>query len=98
RVNSHVTTRAKVLLALQHRGIAARPGLWTPDSLIIENTTENTSATASFTEWPEWQRGEIIVQDEAAQMVSILANPQRGQRVYDVCAAPGGKTTHLAAI
>jgi len=94
RVNSHRTTRAKVLLALHHRGITARAGWWTPDSLIVETAGE----TMSFTEWPEWQRGEIIVQDEAAQMVSILANPQQGQRIYDLCAAPGGKTTHLAAI
>jgi 16S rRNA (cytosine967-C5)-methyltransferase len=91
RVNSRLTMRTKVLLSLHERGIVARAGSWTPDSIIIENAV-------SFTDWPEWQRGELIVQDEAAQMVSILANPQKGWTVYDLCAAPGGKITHLAQL
>jgi 16S rRNA (cytosine967-C5)-methyltransferase len=91
RVNSKLTTRAKVLSALAERGINARAGNVSPDSIIVENAV-------SFTDWPEWQRGELIVQDEAAQKVSILANPQRGWTVYDLCAAPGGKTTHLAQL
>lgn len=95
RVNSRLTTRAKVLLSLHERGIAARAGNWTPDSIIIG---KNSDGVVSFTDWPEWQRGELIVQDEAAQMVSILANPQQGWTVYDLCAAPGGKTTHLAQL
>ncbi|MEO6908708.1 MAG: 16S rRNA (cytosine(967)-C(5))-methyltransferase RsmB [Abditibacteriaceae bacterium] len=91
RVNSQLTTRAKVLLALAERDLIASAGSWTPDSIIVENVV-------SFTDWPEWQRGELIVQDEAAQMVSILANPQKDWTVYDLCAAPGGKTTHLAQL
>jgi len=91
RVNSKLTTRAKVLLALAERGIIAKAGSWTSDSVIARNVV-------SFTDWPEWQRGELIVQDEAAQMVSILANPPKDGTVYDLCAAPGGKTTHLAQL
>jgi 16S rRNA (cytosine967-C5)-methyltransferase len=48
--------------------------------------------------WPEWQSGEIIAQDEGAQVVGLVAAPQPGWRVLDCCAAPGGKTTHLAQI
>jgi 16S rRNA (cytosine967-C5)-methyltransferase len=91
RVNSKLTTRAKVLLGLIERGIIAKAGNFSPDSIIVENAV-------SFTDWPEWQRGELIVQDEAAQKVGILANPQKGWTVYDLCAAPGGKTTHLAQL
>lgn len=91
RVNSKLTTRAKVLLALAERGIDAKAGSWTPDSVIVENAV-------SFTDWPEWQRGELIVQDEAAQIGSIIANPQKDWTIYDLCAAPGGKTTHLAQL
>ena len=91
RINSKLTTRAKVLLALNERGIIAKTGNLSPDSIIVENAV-------SFTDWPEWQRGELIVQDEAAQKVSILANPQKDWMVYDLCAAPGGKTTHLAQL
>lgn len=91
RVNSKLTTRTKVLSALADRGIIAKAGNLSPDSIIVENAV-------SFTDWPEWQRGELIVQDEAAQQVSILANPQKDWTVYDLCAAPGGKTTHLAQL
>ena len=38
------------------------------------------------------------VQDEAAQLVAHLVDPQPGERVWDVCAAPGGKTRHLLSL
>lgn len=41
-------------------------------------------------------RGEIYFQDEASQLVAELVNAKRGDRVLDLCAAPGGKTTLMA--
>jgi 16S rRNA (cytosine967-C5)-methyltransferase len=38
------------------------------------------------------------VQDEASQLVSRLLAPRRGERVLDLCAGSGGKTTHMAAL
>lgn len=46
----------------------------------------------------EYKRGEITVQDEASQLVARTLNPKKTDRVLDVCAAPGGKTTHIAEI
>jgi 16S rRNA (cytosine967-C5)-methyltransferase len=40
--------------------------------------------------------GEIYLQDEASQLVAQLVDAKRGERVLDVCAAPGGKTTMIA--
>ena len=41
-------------------------------------------------------RGEATPQDEASMRVVHLLAPQPGERILDVCAAPGGKTTHIA--
>jgi 16S rRNA (cytosine967-C5)-methyltransferase len=42
--------------------------------------------------------GEIVVQDLASIVASLIASPKPGDTVLDVCAAPGNKTTHLAAL
>jgi 16S rRNA (cytosine967-C5)-methyltransferase len=40
--------------------------------------------------------GDIYLQDEASQLVALLLEARRGERVLDLCAAPGGKTTMIA--
>lgn len=47
---------------------------------------------------PQWARGAIIAQSRAAMLVARALDPQAGERVLDLCAAPGGKSTHLAAL
>jgi 16S rRNA (cytosine967-C5)-methyltransferase len=47
---------------------------------------------------PDFHRGAFVVQSTASQLVGTLVAPQPGERVLDLCAAPGNKTTHLAAL
>lgn len=47
---------------------------------------------------PLLDHGAIAVQDPASQLVSLLAGARPGMRVADLCAAPGGKAAHLAAL
>ncbi len=47
---------------------------------------------------PGFTQGWWTVQDSSAQLVSHLVNPQPGEVIIDACAAPGGKTTHLAEL
>ncbi|MHC1580156.1 MAG: RsmB/NOP family class I SAM-dependent RNA methyltransferase [Methanopyraceae archaeon] len=45
-----------------------------------------------------WRKGWIVPQDEAAALVTEVLDPQPGERIADLCAAPGGKTTHIAQL
>jgi len=47
---------------------------------------------------PLWSAGAFVAQSRAAMLVARLLDPRPGERVLDLCAAPGGKTTHLAAL
>jgi len=47
---------------------------------------------------PGFEEGEFYVEDEAAQLIPPLLDPQPGEIILDACAAPGGKTTHLAML
>ena len=47
---------------------------------------------------PGYAAGAFTPQSRASQLVAPALDPQPGERVLDLCAAPGGKTTHLAAL
>ncbi len=47
---------------------------------------------------PLWEEGHFMPQSRSSQAVARAVDPQPGERVLDLCAAPGGKTTHLAAL
>ncbi len=47
---------------------------------------------------PLWEQGLFMPQSRAAMAVARVVEPQPGEQVLDLCAAPGGKTTHLAAL
>ncbi|XP_068966319.1 28S rRNA (cytosine-C(5))-methyltransferase [Bombus flavifrons] len=52
----------------------------------------------TFHDHPGYQNGEILLQDKASCLPSQLLNPAPGSTVLDLCAAPGMKSSHLAAI
>lgn len=46
----------------------------------------------------EIENGHLVIQDIGAMLIAQTLAPKAGERVLDYCAAPGGKTTHLAAL
>lgn len=67
------------------------PGRRDGDALVLDGPFD-VAASELFA------RGAITPQSRAAQRVAVMVDPQPGERVLDLCAAPGGKTTHLAAL
>ena len=47
---------------------------------------------------PLWHAGAYMPQSRSSQRVALVVDPQPGERVLDLCSAPGGKATHLAAL
>jgi 16S rRNA (cytosine967-C5)-methyltransferase len=91
RVNTLKTTREALAARLAEFGFAARPTRISPVGLVLDKC-------GSVTELPLFREGFFYVEDEAAQLVAPIVDPQPGELVLDLCAAPGGKTTHLAAL
>ncbi|MDH3519303.1 MAG: 16S rRNA (cytosine(967)-C(5))-methyltransferase RsmB [Myxococcales bacterium] len=89
RVNPHQGTRAELLEELRPRFPDARPCAYARAGLVL-GRRGNPALDRAFL------AGRFTVQDEAAQLVVDLLDPQPGERVLDVCAAPGGKTTAIA--
>ncbi len=76
--------------------ISAKPGFLLPDELLPTGSVRFPPGTA-VTELPGFAGGDIWVQDAAAALPARLLAVQPGERVLDLCAAPGGKTAQLAA-
>ncbi len=91
RVNRLRVTREQFLDRLNQEGIAASPSTVSPVGVVLEKGEAVTSL-------PGFQDGDFYVEDEAAQLIPPLLDPQPGELVLDACAAPGGKTTHLAVL
>ncbi len=92
RVNSLRTNLEEVEAALQSAGILVRRIPHLPQALRLISTT------GSIQNLPGFKEGWWSVQDSSAQLVSHLLDPQPGEVVIDACAAPGGKTTHIAEL
>ena len=89
RANRLKTSPESLMLRLDRGDVIVEAGRWAPDALIVtEGRPLQTDLAAE---------GWFIVQDEASQLVAMLAGPTPGPRVLDTCASPGGKTTLMAA-
>lgn len=90
RVNSLRTTREALVERLAALGVRVHPGRFAPGSLIVDEGQPLRGEGLAD--------GWFVVQDEASQLVALLARARPGTRVLDTCASPGGKTTAVAAM
>jgi 16S rRNA (cytosine967-C5)-methyltransferase len=92
RVNTLKTSRSGMLERLERAGLEVKATALSPDGIVLEKPP------VSPRELPEIAEGLLFIQDEASQMIPHLLAPRSGERVLDLCAGSGGKTTHLAAL
>lgn len=90
RVNLRQASREDVLAQLAEAGFEAAPGQ-RPEAIRV-------ASLSKLSGLEPFLLGQFSVQDETAMGVAPFLAPEPGQRVLDLCAAPGGKTMHLAEI
>ena len=88
RVNSSKLNRSDYLNRLHEAGIEAEPLITTNDAIRLVKPIP-------ISQIPGFDEGLVSVQDSAAQLAADFLKIQANDRVLDLCAAPGGKTTHL---
>ncbi|OON92258.1 MAG: 16S rRNA (cytosine(967)-C(5))-methyltransferase, partial [Candidatus Epulonipiscium fishelsonii] len=91
RVNNLKTSKEQLKILLNRENIDITDGKFIEESFYLNNVT-SIGNVSSFKE------GLWTVQDESAMLVSKVLNPQKGDIILDVCAAPGGKSTHIAQL
>jgi 16S rRNA (cytosine967-C5)-methyltransferase len=92
RLNQRQGDIAAILQTLENEGIAWQPGRWLPEAVNLAPLPQALEETAAF------RNGKITPQDESSMFVAHLLQPLPGEFILDLCAAPGGKSTHMAEL
>ncbi|MGI0496406.1 16S rRNA (cytosine(967)-C(5))-methyltransferase [Limnospira platensis CENA597] len=92
RINPLSTTLETVETAFQQQEIIGSPLPKLPQGWRLS------SGVGAIRNLPGYDQGWWTVQDASAQLVGYIVDPQPGEIIIDACAAPGGKTTHIAEL
>jgi len=88
RVNRQQLAREDYIKILHDKKFAAEPHAFAVDAIRLETA-------ADVFQLPSFDEGQVSIQDAGAQLAATLLDAERGDRVLDLCAAPGGKTCHI---
>lgn len=93
RVNRIKTNKNKICEELEKNKIQFKEVVWYDDALIIENVREEEIKKLKI-----YENGEIYLQSLSSMLPPIILRPKAGENILDMAAAPGGKTTQIAAM
>ena len=93
RANTIKTEANNVAKELQKAGIEFDKVNWSDNAFIIKNATESDIRNLSI-----YKNGEIYMQSLSSMIPAIILSPNAGENILDMTAAPGGKTTQIAAL
>ena len=91
RANELLVTPGEVAEELAEQGVESRAADDIPEALVLNGQFDAHGSQL-------FKQGAIMPQSRASMLVARALDPQPGERVLDMCAAPGAKTTHLAAL
>ena len=90
RVNPLKGSREELAALLKEEGVFTTPGALSDDALLV--------SSGSPLQGKAFEEGWFYIQDETSMLAARALGPQPEEMVLDACAAPGGKTTHLASL
>ena len=91
RANTLLVTTGEVAEQLAEDGVESRPAADVPEGLVLTGPYDAHGSKL-------FAAGAVMPQSRASMMVARALDPQPGERVLDMCAAPGAKSTHIAAL
>ena len=93
RVNTIKSSKEEVVQRLSKENIAFQEVNWYQDAFIIEKAREEQIQKLDL-----YEQGKIYLQSLSSMIPPIILNPKPGENILDMAAAPGGKTTQMAAL
>ena len=93
RANALLSSREEVAATLDETGIAWQSVAWYDDAFILEDVREK-----QLWDMPLYQQGKVYLQSLSSMIPALVLDAQPGEDICDMCAAPGGKTTQIAAL
>lgn len=93
RINTIKSNKENICQKLQQAGIETENVSWYQDALIIKNVREDEIKKLDI-----YENGEIYLQSLSSMLPPIILEPKEKENILDMAAAPGGKTTEIAAI
>lgn len=93
RINPLKSTSEALRKVLEAEGVELEESALLKEAMLVKRLGKQ-----SIEEMTTFKTGQFSVQDSSSMLVGHVVDPQPGQLVMDVCAAPGGKTTHLAEL
>ena len=91
RANELLVTPGEVIEELAEQGVESRAADDIPEALVLSGQFDAHGSKL-------FEQGAIMPQSRASMLVARTLAPQPGERVLDMCAAPGAKATHIAAL